>query len=232
MKRLTVNLSFYNQSETLIKHIHKWKAFPDNVKEKVSFFIIDDCSKTPAEEVVKDMDVSGLDISIYRVEEDLYCNIAGARNLGAKECRTEWMLILDMDTLVSSETVVQMLNKAEDSGQGLAYRFNRRVEDAGHEKHHVVHPAVCLIRKEDYWRAGGCDEDFVGNYGFTDPSFWHRSKDLIRVEECRDIYLDYLPEGQADINRDRKKNGKLFRSKKKSGAWSTDYIRFRWKKVK
>jgi len=232
MKQLTINLSFYNQNEILKKHVMEWKSFPVSVKDSLKFSIIDDHSKVPAEEVLKDMDVSDLDISIYRVEDDLYCNIAGARNLGAKECRTEWMLILDMDTLVSSEAAVEMLKKAEDSGPGVAYKFNRRVEDTGHEKHHVVHPAVCLIRKEDYWRAGGCDEDFVGNYGFTDPSFWHKSQGLIRVEECREIYLDYIPEGQADINRDRKKNSKLFKSKKKSGAWSTDYIRFKWRKIK
>ena len=27
-----------------------------------------------------------MDISIYRVKEDLYCNIAGVRNLSAQEC--------------------------------------------------------------------------------------------------------------------------------------------------
>ena len=27
---------------------------------------------------------------------------------------------------------------------------------------------------DSYWRAGGCDEDFVGNYGHTDVHFWHR----------------------------------------------------------
>ena len=232
MKLITIQLSFYNQSEILKRHIRQWSAFPDSVKEKFSAFIMDDCSKTPADEVLAAMDLSGLDISIYRVEEDLYCNIAGVRNLGAKECQTEWMLVLDMDTMISSDTAMKMLRKAEASGPGMAYRFNRRVKDIGHEKHHLVHPAVCLIRKKDYWEAGGCDEDFVGNYGYTDPGFWYRAKDLIKVEECHDIYLDYIPEGQANINRDRKKNDKLFRSKKKSGDWSTDYIRFKWTKVK
>ena len=27
---------------------------------------------------------------------------------------------------------------------------------------------------DSYWRVGGCDEDFVGNYGHTDVHFWHR----------------------------------------------------------
>jgi len=181
---------------------------------------------------LRNIDLSDIDLSIYRVEDDIFCNMSGVKNLSAKVCQTEWMLELDMDTMISAESAVKMLKKAEDSGKGAAFRFNRRVEDSRHEKHNICHPFVCLIRKEDFWRAGGCDEDFAGSYGFTDAGFWHKSKDLIRVEECRDIYLDYLPEGNSDIVRDTKRNYKLLKTKKNSGDWSTDYIRFKWKKVK
>ena len=35
-----------------------------------------------------------------------------------------------------------------------------------------------LIRKEAYWLSGGCDEDFVGSYGYTDPHFFQRLKHI------------------------------------------------------
>ena len=39
------------------------------------------------------------------------------------------------------------------------------------------HPAVMLLSKQAYWMSGGCDEDFVGNYGKTDPHFkWRASR--------------------------------------------------------
>ena len=231
MKLITVTLSYFNQNELLKMHVKEWKSFPVAIKDRLKFSIIDDHSNVPADEVLKDVDLSDIEVSIYRVEDDIFCNMSGVKNLSAKVCRTEWMLELDMDTMVLTEAAGEMLKKAEESDSGMAYRFNRRVEDTGHEKHNVCHPFVCLIRKEDFWRAGGCDKDFAGSYGFTDAGFWHKSRDLIRVEECRDIYLDYLPEGNSEIIRDTRRNYKLLKSKKKSGAWSTDYIRFKWKQV-
>ena len=101
-KTITISLSYYNQDKkTLVRHIESWKEFPVEIREKFSFFIIDDCSKIPAHDLLKDIDVKGLDLHMYRVKEDLYCNIAGVRNLGAKECKTPYMMIIDMDTVVS-----------------------------------------------------------------------------------------------------------------------------------
>ena len=97
-------------------------------------------------------------------------------------------------------------------------------------KHYKIHPAVCLIRKEDYWRVGGCEEDLVGHYGGTDPSFFYKAKGIINVKICKNIFLTHLYEGEADINRDTSHNIKLIEEKKKSGKWSKDYIRFSWEK--
>lgn len=70
--------------------------------------------------------MSDIDLSVYRVNEDLYCNIAGVRNLSAQECKTEWIVILDMDTFVSEEFATSML-KLASIRKGEAYKFNRRV---------------------------------------------------------------------------------------------------------
>ena len=98
-------------------------------------------------------------------------------------------------------------------------------------KNNQPHPAVCLIRKEDYWNIGGCEEDLVGHYGQTDPSFWYRAKNKIKVYFCRDIFLTYDPEGECDMIRDTRHNTQLFEKKKKDNSWSTDFIRFDWEKI-
>ena len=83
--------------------------------------------------------------------------------------------------------------------------------------------------KDDYWYIGGCEEDFVGHYGQTDPSFWYKAKNKVMKFICRDIFIDYYLDGAADIIRDASYNGRLFEYKKITNSWSKDYIRFKWK---
>lgn len=227
-KKITINLSFYNQNKVLIDHINLWKSYSSETKKQFSFCVVDDCSKTPADEVLSGIDLTDLDINIYRVTEDLYCNIAGVRNLAATMCQTDWMVILDMDTMISEELAIQMLDLT-DAQPGNCFKFNRRVNN--HIKNNQTHPAVCLLRKDDYWNVGGCEEDLVGHYGFTDPSFWHRARGKLKINERRDLYLDYIPDGEADIQRNISHNSRLFEHKKATNSWSTDFIRFQWKKI-
>jgi len=235
--KLTISLSYYNQTSILPKHTDIWNKYPPEILKEINFFIMDDCSKIPAEEILKNSDLSKLNINIYRVEKDLYCNIAGVRNLSAKECKTEWLMITDMDTLVDNimiEKIMELINLDQKS---KAYRFNRKVLDNDrHPKNGKLHPAVCLIRKSDYWKIGGCEEDLVGSYGMTDPSFWYKAKwdkidRIVELVNKNDIFLQYLPDGESDINRDVTKNRLLFEKRKRDGKWSKDYVRFPWKKI-
>lgn len=229
---ITFCLSYFNQVEVLKQHINTWLNYDEILKKSIKFIIIDDCSKTFIDTVIEQFDLSSLDIQIYRVIDDLVCNISGVRNLSAQKCSTPWMLIIDMDTLVSETMAYQLLELANENKMKIAYKFNRKVENnTRHCKHNKMHPAVCLIRHDDYWNVGGCDEDLVGHYGQTDPMFWYRAKGKIDVIEMKNIYLDYLDEGESDIVRDKSHNKKLFEQKKNSKAWSTDYIRFKYVQV-
>lgn len=234
-KLITINLSYYNQKkEVLLKHINYWNSFDKYTKRKYSFFIIDDCSKIPINELLKDTYFKNLDISFYRVQEDLKYNIGGVRNLGAKECKTPWYVILDMDTLISPKMAKELVDLAlNNKNKNFAFKFNRKViNNENHIKHNKIHPAVCLIEKEIYWKIGGCDEDFVGNYGSTDPHFWWRSKDIIEVIQKKDIFIEYISEGECEMERDTSNNMKLLEVKKKNNSWSKDVIRFKWIKLK
>lgn len=233
-KLITVCLSYYNQPEVMVDQLKWWLEYSGDVKKRMSFFIIDDCSTRGALDVIKDVGLyerlGELSITIFRVKEDKFCNISGVRNLGATECITPYMVILDMDTFISNNTMEKMIAVAESNiDKKIAFIFNRRVEsNPSHKKHNKLHPAVSLIRVKDYWDVGGCDEDYVGNYGYTDPTFWWRAKNLIEKHECRNIYLDYKDEGECDMVRDTRKNKRLFEKKMADGSWSSDFIRFEY----
>ena len=231
MRKITINLSFYNQDKILRKHVSNWISWSSETLKYLSFCIVDDCSKNKADHVLEGIDLSRIDLSIYRVKKDLICNIAGVRNLSAKKCKTDWMLILDMDTYISEKFANAILNLC-NAPQGNCFKFNRRVKaNPFHKKNRKMHPAVCLIRVNDYWNIGGCEEDLVGNYGQTDPIFWYRALGKINVKFEKNIFLDYIPEGEAKINRDTSNNLKLFEQKKIDSSWSSDFIRFEWDKI-
>lgn len=230
MKKITINLSYYNQVDVLRRHINGWKSWSKDLLDKFSFCIVDDCSKIKASDIAENIGYDNMDLSVYRVETDLYCNIAGVRNLSAQECKTPWMVILDMDTIISSDLAESLLMHT-DTNEGTCFKFNRRVlENTDHIKHNRIHPAVCMIRASDYWKVGGCEEDLVGNYGYTDPSFWYRSQGILSIRTLSHLYLDYIPAGEASIDRNTGVNEKLFTEKKNNGSWSDDYIRFSWTK--
>ena len=230
MKKITINLSYYNQNEILIDQINSWKSWRKEIRDQYSFCIIDDGSEVPATEVLKDEDLSELDLTILRVKEDLKWNIAGVRNLSAQECLTEWMMILDMDCFVPQETAEGMLQLSNLGGNNV-YKFTRRTKDPNHPKNGDPHPAMYIIRKEDYWNIGGCEEDLVGRHGCTDPSFWWRSQGKINIHITR-LPLDYIDDAEViDFEKFNYPNMKLFEEKKRTGNWSTDFVRFDWEKV-
>jgi len=233
MKELTFILSFYNQQNVLKKHLAFWKTYPQEYKDRITFQIVDDCSKKSAIDVLKnEQDIGDLDIHLYRVKEDLFCNIAGVRNLGFQEMQTKWALLLDMDTLVDNEMVNQLFSLIKRNEERTVYKFNRKVpNNPRHVKNGQFHPAITLIRKDDYWSIGGCEEDLVGHYGCTDPIFWHRAKGKVNLVWCRNIYLTYEPEGECVMVRDTRHNKQLFERKKRDKSWSTDFIRFNWEKI-
>ena len=119
------------------------------------------------------------------------------------------MMILDMDTLVSPTLAEQILKlvieaKSNQSLWNTVFKFNRKViNNDKHKKHKVMHPSVCLIEKKYYWKAGGCEEDLVGHYGFTDPCFWNRvSRVNINIKYLQDKCVHFNPNAEADINRE------------------------------
>ena len=92
---LTFIVTYYNQGPMLTRLIDGWEAWPDEVKERVKFLIVDDGSETKA---IDHAHPKTIDLAIYRVLKDKYCNIGGARNLGTKVAETEWILAIGVQT--------------------------------------------------------------------------------------------------------------------------------------
>ena len=219
--------TYYNQYPMLQKQIALWESYSDEIKEQVQFVVVDDGSEKSAHDYV---DSDKINLAIYKIKEDIYCNIPGAVNLGAKVCGTDWMFKHDIDHLLSEESVEKMLELT--SNKNKIYKFYRHngTEISNPNK---IAPGQFMIRVEDFWKIGGWDEDFCGNYGQNDPAFFWRAKGIIETEERYDINMVIDSEGETpEIDRTKREhNMNLFEEKKRTGNWSDEFLRFEWERV-
>jgi Glycosyl transferase family 2 len=181
-------------------HLNLWRQYP-YVKNQ----IIDDGSKTPPI----------ADVPVYRILTDIPWNIPGARNLGAAVCLTEWILFCDTDQTFTKKSIDQILATKLEKGKFYSFHRHNRPRTAG----------TMLVNREDYWRVGGCEEDFAGKYGYNDPYLRH----LFHRAGVHEVTLPILCDQHfADCQLVRKPdNEDLYYHKMKHGR-SHGVLRFPW----
>ncbi len=102
-------------------------------------------------------------VSLYRIDVDIPWNNHGARNLGAFVADTEWLLLTDVDHVLSAACAHRLM--AEKLNPEYWYAIERD-KIVPHETIRI-HPApnIFLITKARFWELGGYDEDYCGSYG-------------------------------------------------------------------
>ena len=221
MKNITISLSYYNDFEYLETHLINWK----NYNEKVKFQIIDDGSLEKLIDKINLESIRNLDLSIYRINQDIKWNIPGVRNLGATVCETEFVLFCDMDQYFEKEDIYKLCQKAnEELEENKFYTFSRK----GRERT----AGTMLISLSNFWNCGGYDEDLAGNYGYNDPLL-RKQLNAINITEYtfEDIFCKQI---EADCKLDRSglnKNKKKMQKKEKLlPRKQLNILNFNWEK--
>lgn len=266
-KNITYMLLYYNAHKHLAHQVKAWKNFSKAALDQIQFVIVDDGSTlghTAADLFAANREfVKGLDILVYKIDQDLAWNIGGARNLGFWMANTPWVFMNDADIEVRPDTMdfvtelvkqgpppVNLGNGTKTNSLEPVYLYFKRWREAGFKNH----PAVMLIQRKHYWMLGGCDEDFVGHYGQTDPHFrlkvkldptlhGYTTEDFMNAKNISPLYemADDIPcpagmtclepyVGQKP-SRDTKPNKDLIKQKRRIGKWSNQVLRFTWKRA-
>lgn len=189
---LSLVIPFYRNPRMLRRQLLVWRdEWSPEQKAEVEVILVDDGSPAgeAAVEVLEEVwdgDMTGLPpLSLYRVLIDRPWNQHGCRNLGARAAAGPWLLMTDMDHVLSASTLGEVLRLLPDLGgrevvtfgrvdapPTLTWRadhwteFQRTRREDGSLKPHVN---SYVVSRERYWALGGYDEDFVG-YG-TDAQF-------------------------------------------------------------
>merc|ERR1719510_1841832 len=123
---------------------------------------------------------------------------------------------MDIDVSISETAMAQCLRIIGDKQNlGKMHKFNRVWENK-RATSKSYHPGTWLLPSTLYWKVGGCDEDFVGNYGWTDPHFDERAKRVgVSIHYHPDITVVNLEHSGPKTVRDLSHNAKLLASKTK-----------------
>lgn len=225
MPKLSVITHFYNQHDLVQEHISRWKQLPKVVSEKVEFICIDDFSDAP---IV--IDRGDLDISIFRVLDDIEWNMPGCKNLGAFMSRSDWLLFFDVDNFIENDGFAKILHAIDNFDSEKLYRF-KRVEAGQDVDPHIN---TLLLNRSGFFKIGGLDEDFSGNYGYEDVHFnmlWNKKVGPSLL--ITDVVFNQASTRTEGLNRDLAINQALIHKKihEENYSNSVGKLRFNWVRV-
>ena len=158
---ITFVYSYYENAGMFKLQQEIWESYPADVRNQIEFIITDDCSaKNPARD---NCIATKLDMSLYEITKKVQWNWLECRNIGAHYAKGSWILLTDMDHVVTPEMAVRLMERWPSLSSKTVYQFNRiRAVDMQPYK---FHNDSFFLHKKLFWRCGGYDEELAGNYG-------------------------------------------------------------------
>lgn len=195
MRNLTLALSYYDQPQILARQIETWLNYPPDVRERMTFFVVDDGSPLfpPA---IPANQLAGCDLRLYRIDRDVRWGWPQARNLAMHEAPDGWVLMTDIDHVLPADQAEVALSVP--LREGCAYLPARRKPDGSPWKRHQD---SFLLERSTFWRTGGYDLRFVGWYG-TSSIFRNRlamMTPLVETDAFHQVVYNLGGENLADI---------------------------------
>ena len=178
MSLISLIIPYFNQPLMLARHLDEWAKYAPGVRDAFRFVIVDDGSPDPIPADTRQQIAHAADIALYRIDDDIPWNRGGARNLAARECLTPWLLMLDIDHVLTADNAARLVAHLPLRNGDVWYRFPReRIGRADETRRKDKIPDDCergpvkphidsyLVSRAAYWQAGGYNESFSGCLG-------------------------------------------------------------------
>ena len=246
MPDFTVIVSYFSQPLMLLRQLEEWAAYPP----AISLLVVDDGSPIPALPVVLSQanSVVRARLRVYRILHDIPWNREEARNLGAQEAQTPWILMTDLDHLLPASSAEALLHFTPTARTW--YRLPRcRVGPADETRRKDALPEACtfgpvtphgdsfLIERQLFLEAP-YDEGYAGMLGGGTP-FLHRMEArapsaLLPEPICLHVYTRHvIPDASVTgLSRDTGPYARLRRDKERRGDTAPGRtLRIPWERV-
>lgn len=162
----------------LEEQLATWEGYPEGVQ----IILVDDGSPEEARAIVDLHASEGLRkrMRLFRILVDIPWNRGGARNLGTKEAKTDFVVHVDIDHVLPVACANRLLEFKPDEKRWYRFeRFRNGKADETRRKDKIpedlafgkIHPHIdsYLCARDLYWKAGGYNEDFSGCLGGGSP---------------------------------------------------------------
>lgn len=159
---INIVMPYYENKFMLMLQLATWESYPQSLKDKVRYVIVDDGSQNyPASEIIGSID---LPIKLLRVKKDIPWNQHGARNLGMKFA-PGWSFLTDMDMVLTTENLEKVLQLPDRKGN--FYTLDRlKMPDKEDKKYHCNSH---VIHHDLFWKVNGYNTNYCGSYGGDGP---------------------------------------------------------------
>ena len=243
---LTIIFPFYLQPRMLALQLAEWENYPQDVQ----VILVDDGSSEPAEPIVLEHASYALlrHLRLYRITVDVPWARGTARNLGATEAQTPYILHTDLDHVLPASCVPALLAFVQDGDMWYRLpRYRRGKADATRRKDDLPpeaefglikpHNDSYLIQR-DLFLSSPYDEDYNGCLGGGTP-FLHRMEKRAQVGMvpdpiCLHVYTRSLVSDASiqGLSRDTSEYVRRRKEKERTGNTEpTHIIRLPWKRV-
>ena len=166
MRAITLVLPYYENPGIVPEHVRAWSGYPPELQACLHVIMVDDGSPIYP---LRPFTAPIASIRCYRILKDVRWNWLACRNLGVSEATTDWVLLTDIDHVLSVEAARFCMDGSLE--RSTVYRFSR--VDAPHLTPYKAHPNTWFLTRKMFDAIGGYDERFSGYYG-TDAEFRER----------------------------------------------------------
>jgi hypothetical protein len=186
-------MPYYNNPGMLREHYLRWARMGLHTRRDLEVVVCDDASDEPAWK----NDWSNF-VRLFRIEPPhVMWSQCCATNIAASKANGRWLVITDIDHIVTEETWRALADDIVDEplDPNKAYRFSRQNVDGSDYK---PHPNSWLMTREFFERTGGHDERYRGIYN-QDAAFIERVERTMKYANIPQLPYRLIRVGRETI---------------------------------